>query len=141
MVKAIKNPNKVKYEIKELKSHVDKRGWLVEMLKRNELKEDIKQIYVATIKPGGVRGNHYHLKRTEWFFIATGEAEIFLEDIKTKEKIRLTFSSRKPKVITIPPKMAHAVKNSGREIVYLVSAQNTIYNPKDPDTFSQSVLE
>ena len=141
MVKLIKNIDKVKYKIKELEIHSDKRSWLVEMLKRNELREDIKQIYVATIKPRGVRGNHYHLKRTEWFFIATGETEIFLEDIKTKEKIRLTFSSKKPKVITIFPRIAHAVKNSSREIVYLVSAQNTIYNPKYPDTFPRSVLE
>lgn len=31
--------------------------------------------------------------------------------------------------------MAHAVKNIGKEIVYLVSAQNDIYNSKNPDTF------
>lgn len=140
MVKSIKNPNKIKYEIKELEIHSDKRGWLVEMLKKNEIKNEIKQIYIATIKPGSVRGNHYHLKRTEWFFIATGKAELYLEDIKTKEKIRLKISSKRPKVVTIFPKVAHAVKNSSREIAYLVSAQNTIYNPKHPDTFSQPVL-
>ena len=141
MVKSIKNINKLKYRIKELEIHTDQRGWLVEMLKRNELKEDIKQIYVATIKPGGVRGNHYHLKRTEWFFIATGEAEIFLKDIKTKEKIHFTFSSKKPKVITIFPRIVHAVKNSGKGIVYLVSAQNTVHNSKYPDTFPRSIIK
>lgn len=135
MVKSIKNTNKIKYKVKELEIHLDKRGWLVEMLKRNELKKDIKQIYVATIKPGYIRGNHYHLKRTEWFFIVGGEAEIFLEDIKTKEKIRLKISSRKPKVTTILPKVAHAIKNSGRKTIYLVSAQNNVYNPENPDTF------
>lgn len=125
----------VKYKIKELEIHSDKRGWLVEMLKRNELKEDIKQVYVATIKPGYIRGNHYHLKRIEWFLIIGGKADLYLEDLKTKKKICLKLSSKRPKVITVFPKIAHAVKNSGKETVYLVSAQNNIYHHKNPDTF------
>lgn len=141
MVKPIKNTNKIKYKVKELEVHSDKRGWLVEMLKRNELKEDIKQIYVVTIKPGCVRGNHYHLKRTEWFLIIGGRAEFYLEDLRTKEKICLKLSSKNPRVITIFPKIAHAVKNSGKKAVYLVSAQNTIYNPKNPDTFSYPLMQ
>lgn len=129
----------VKYKIKKLEIHSDKRGWLVEMLKRNEIRQDIRQIYVATIKPGYIRGNHYHLKRTEWFFITKGKANIYLEDIKTQKKICLKLSSKKPKVITIHPKIAHAVRNLGKEMVYLVSAQSDIYNPKKPDTFSWKV--
>jgi len=139
MVKSIKNKKQLKYQIKDLEVHADHRGWLVEMLKRNQIKQDIKQIYVATIKPGEIRGNHYHLKRTEWFFVAAGKAEISLEDIKTKKKIRLRVSSKKPQVVTIFPKIAHAVKNVGKETVYLISAQNTIYNPKNPDTFPKII--
>lgn len=125
----------VKYKVKELEIHSDKRGWLVEMLKRNEIRQDIRQIYVVTIKPGCIRGNHYHFKKTEWFFISKGKANIYLEDIKTQKKICLELSSKRPKVITIPPKIAHAVKNVGKETVYLVSGQNIIHNPKNPDTY------
>lgn len=121
--------------MKELEIHSDKRGWLVEMLKRNELKEDIKQIYVATIKPGQVRGNHYHLERIEWFLLIGGKAKLYLEDCKTKERTCLKLSSKKRRVITIYPGIAHAVKNIGKETVYLVGAQNNIYNPKNSDTF------
>jgi len=125
----------IKYKIKALEIHSDKRGWLVELLKKNEIKDEIKQIYIATIKSEKIRGNHYHSKRIEWFFIAAGKAKLYLEDIKTKEKICLKLSSKEPKVITIFPYIAHAVKNIGKEIVYLVSAQNDIYNSKNPDTF------
>ena len=86
MVKFMKRKSKIKYKDKELEIHSDERGWLVEMLKKNEIKEDIKQIYVATIKPGRVRGNHYHLNRTEWFLVIGEKAEIYLQDIKTKAK-------------------------------------------------------
>ena len=125
----------IRYKIKESEIHSDERGWLVEMLKRNELKEDIKQIYVATIKPGHARGNHYHLKRIEWFFIIAGNAELSLQDIETKEKFFLKLSSKESKVITIFPNTAHTVKNIGKEIVYLVSAKSDIYNLKKPDAF------
>lgn len=141
MVKSVKNKKGIKYQIKDLEVHADKRGWLVEMLKRNEIRKDIKQIYVATIKPGEIRGNHYHLKRQEWFFIAAGEAEISLEDIKTKKKIHLKVSAKKPQVVTIFPKIAHAVKNIGKEVVYLVSAQNDIYNHKKPDSVSKIICK
>lgn len=111
------------------------------MLKKNELKEEIRQIYVATVKPGFVRGNHYHLKRKEWFFIIQGKAKIFLQDLKTKKKISFHVSSKKPKLIEIPPKVAHAVKNIGKQTLYLVSAQNDIYNPKKPDTYEFLVVQ
>jgi len=129
----------IKYKTKELEVHIDERGWLAEMLKRNELKEDIKQIYVATIKPGKIRGNHYHLKRTEWFFVIGGKAELCLEDLRTKKRICLKLSSKKPKVIAIFPKIVHAVKNIGKEMVYLVSAQSDNYNPKSPDKFPYKI--
>jgi len=126
---------KIKYKIKELEIHSDNRGWLVELLKANELEKPVKQLYIASIKPGCVRGNHYHSKRMEWFFIVAGKAELSLQDIKTKEKIHFKLSPKEPKVITIFPYIAHAVKNIGKEIVYLVSAQSDIYNPRKPDAF------
>jgi len=136
MVKSLKKSG-IKYAVKELEKHSDQRGWLVEVLKRNELKEDIKQIYVATIKPG----NHYHLKRIEWFFVIGGKTELYLEDLKTKEKIYLKLSSKKPKVISIFPKTAHAVRNSSKKTIYLVSVQNTIYDFKNSDTYPYLVCK
>jgi UDP-2-acetamido-2,6-beta-L-arabino-hexul-4-ose reductase len=139
MAKSIKIKRGVKYQLKELEVHSDNRGWLAEMLKRDEIKEEIKQIYVASIKPGKIRGNHYHLKRIEWFFVAQGKADIYLEDIKTKEHICLGVSSEEPKVVTIFPGIAHAVKNTGKDASLLVSAQNNIYNFEHPDTISYKI--
>ena len=137
MVKSIKK--KIKYKIKKLEVHSDKRGWLVELLKANELEKPVKQIHIASIKPGCVRGNHYHSKRIEWFFIVAGIAKLSLQDIKSNEKICFKLSSKKPKVITIFPNISHAVKNVGKEKIYLVSAQSDIYNPKKPDAFRWEV--
>jgi len=137
MAKSIKK--KIKYKIKELEIHSDNRGWLVELLKANELEKPVKQIHITSINPGYIRGNHYHSKRMEWFFVVAGKAKLSLQDIKTKEKIHFKLSPKEPKVITIFPFIAHAVKNVGKEIVYLVSAQSDIYNPKKPDAFPYKI--
>lgn len=126
--------------IKNLIAWTDKRGWLVEMLKRNEIDEDIKQIYAATIEPGCVRGNHYHQKRVEWFFIAGGSAQICLEDIKTKAKELIDTTPEKPQRITINRNIAHAVKNISGETIYLFSAQNNIFDPQNPDTYEYQLI-
>ena len=133
MAKSMKK--KIKYKVNKLEVHVDQRGWLVELFKANQLEKPVKQLHIASIKPGHVRANHYHSKRIEWFFIVAGSAQLCLQDIKTKKKVCFKLSPKEPKVITIFPYVAHIVKNLGKETVYLVSAQSDLYNPKNPDTF------
>lgn len=131
----------LKYKITDLQTHADQRGWLVEVLQASEVDEGqtIQQIYAATIKPGHFRGGHYHEKRIEWFFVIGNNAEIILEDLKTKERKAITVSSDKPQRITIYPGVAHAVKNKGKETVYLLSAQNNIFDPADTDTYEYRI--
>ncbi len=126
---------KVSMKVRRLKVHSDERGWLVEVLRVDKIKKPIKQVYVATIKPGKERGNHYHSKKTEWFFIAEGDADIFLYDLKTKKKKIFKLSSKKPRMIVISPNVVHTVKNSGKKTAFLVSGADNIYDPKKPDTF------
>ncbi len=148
MVKLLKNPEpsrrggsygagKIKYEIKELKLHSEKRGWFIEMLKR----KDIKQISVASIKPGKVRGNHYHLNKKEWFIVIGGKAKFCLADPETNEKTCFKLSDKKPKVITVFPKIVHAVKNIDKKIIYFIEADSVVYNHKKPDAISYLICK
>jgi len=139
MAKSVKN--KIKYKIQELKIHSDRRGWFIEMLKANKTSREIKQISVASIKPGEVRGNHYHLNKTEWFLVIGGKAEYYLENLITKEKIRFKLNSKKPKVITVFPEIAHAVKNIDNKIIYFIEADSEIYNHEKPDANPYLVCE
>ena len=139
---------KIKYKINKLEVHQEERGWLVNLLRADELEKPVGQIHITSIKPGYIRGNHYHSKRMEWFFIITGKAKLCLQDTKDPstslragKSICLNLSEKGPKVITIFPGVAHAVKNVGKEMVYLVSAQSDIYNPKSPDAFRWEVIK
>jgi len=137
MVKSLKK--KIKYKIQELEIHSDQRGWFMEMHRASKINQEIKQVSVASIKPGQIRGNHYHLGKTEWFVVIGGKAEFYLEDPKTKEKIRFKLNPKKPKVVTVFPKIAHAVKNTDNKIIYFIEADNEVYNHKRPDAIPYSI--
>lgn len=140
-IKKSKMAEHLKYEIKNLNPHSDSRGWLVEMIKQDEIAENIRQVYIATIEPGSVRGNHYHKERVEWFFIVSGEAEICLEDIKTKERKVIEVSAANPQRITVFSGIAHAIENKGNQTVYLASAQNNVFDPQNPDTYDYRIVD
>lgn len=127
-------------EIKKLEVHKDERGWLVELLKTSELEKPVKQVHIASLKPGYVRGNHYHSKRIEWFFLIAGKVKVVFQDVKTKEKDSFCLSEKTPKVITFFPYVSHAIKNSGDKTAYFISGQSDLYNPGKPDVFPWKIL-
>jgi UDP-2-acetamido-2,6-beta-L-arabino-hexul-4-ose reductase len=124
----------------KVKTNTDERGWFVEMIKRNNIPKDIKQVSVASIEPGCVRGNHYHLNKMEWFTIIGGSAKFCVVDIKTNKKSCFNFSEKDHGVLTVLPGMAHAIKNIGKKIVYFIEVDSSIYDHKNPDAIPYQVF-
>lgn len=106
------------------------------MLRGEEIKFVIKQISVASIKPGKVRGNHYHLKKTEWFLAIGGKAEFYVADPKTGKKECLKLGGKDQKIINVPAGIAHAIKNIDKKTIYFVEVDSQVYNHKNPDAVS-----
>ena len=129
----------IKYKAENLEVHKDKRGWLVNLLKVDELEKPVTQLHIASMEKGAIRGNHYHSKGMEWFFIVSGRATLVLEDIRNKKRKIFNLSPKTPRVVTIYPFIAHAVKNIGKETAYLLSAQSDVFNPKKPDTLFHKI--
>jgi len=132
-------------KITKLEKIKNRNGYLVEFLKGTELEETQKkfaQIYIATILPGAVRGNHYHKSKLEWFTILNGKVRVLLEDIKTKRREDLILDSSENflKRVLINNETAHAFKNISDSTVVLVVYTNKIYDPKKPDTYDYKLL-
>jgi len=133
------------FDVVKLKKKKSKSGDLVEFLKSNELDKSNKefaQIYVATILPGKIRGNHYHKKKLEWFTIFNGRVNVVLEDIKTKERKDLVLDSSQEYLsrIFLNNKIAHVFKNISDTTVVLIAYTNKIYDANNPDTYEYKVL-
>lgn len=81
---------KINYKLDQSTRRRDERGFLVDFLKADELKDDDKQfgqIYFITFeKPGVIRGNHYHATKKEWHVVVQGKVLVTLEDVNTKTR-------------------------------------------------------
>ena len=125
--------------VTRLTKREDKRGWLIE----NEnpvLSQNIKHFFLSFSLPGAVRGQHYHQNKREWFLVLKGKAKIVFKDIKSGELIEKLVSGKKPEIIEVPPKMAHAIQNIGKEEMYLIAFVSESLNRRHPDTFAYRVI-
>jgi len=130
----------VNIQIRTPQKHSDVRGLLVEVLRRDETQRDMMHIYSVIAKLDAVRGNHFHKRKTEWFFIVKGTAKFVLEDNFSKEGKELILTGERPTVIEIGPNVSHALKNVGEDELYFIVIADEVFNPKDPDTFANAIL-
>jgi len=130
----------MKSGFKLLTKHMDDRGQLTEILRDDEIVENIKQVYFSISKPDSIRGNHYHKHKVEWFSVVEGTGKIVLESEKGKVK-EIILSGKTPSIVKINPKNSHAIQNIGAEDMYLVVVANEVFNPADTDTFYKELIK
>lgn len=51
--------------------------------------EGMRYLAMIQLKPGTVRGNHYHLKKLEWVYVVAGRVEMALRERDGGEVVRL----------------------------------------------------
>lgn len=122
-------------EARALDQKVDNRGRVLEVLRREHVPEgSFGQIYMFTGSPGSTKGNHFHTRKTEWFFVISGEGELILFDQKSQERQSITLNGTHPQVVMIPAGTAHAMRNTGETEMVVLAYITEPYDPQDPDT-------
>ena len=48
--------------------------------------EAVRYLAFIELRPGSVRGNHYHRVKEEWVYMIAGEVALIVEDIETKAR-------------------------------------------------------
>ncbi len=122
----------------KLRRYDDQRGNLIE----NTLEQimlDSRHFFVSKSKPGVVRGNHYHHRKSEWFYIIQGQAKFCVEDIATKEREEIIVHDSDDIIINLTSDKAHAFKNTGENELILLALVNEVHNQNDPDTFPYEI--
>jgi dTDP-4-dehydrorhamnose 3,5-epimerase-like enzyme len=136
----------MKYDLQQCIKHTDRRGYLVEFLRHDELDRQMLsfgQIYFVTFeRPGQVRGNHYHTRAHEWFGVAHGTLEVVLEDVRTKERAEfvLRADDKLFQRLTIGPFVAHAFRNVTPTAI-LIDYTSEQFDRDDPDRNEYILLE
>jgi len=126
-------------KIIKLTPHVDERGFLIEILRKDASHfKQFAQIYLTTCNPGVVKAWHAHKKQTDNLFLVKGSIKIGLydgrEDSPTyKETATIVISELNYQLVQIPPFIWHGFMSLGNEPSYILNIPTELYNYDEPD--------
>jgi len=126
----------MKVVIEQLMKRADKRGFVFEPI-ANELLSAQKNSHVVIIAPDAIRGNHYHLYGTETIAV---EGPAFLRFKEGNDIYDFEVPSKQVYKFVIPPKVTHAVKNTGKKDNLLIVFNTVAHSSKRPDVVSEIVM-
>ena len=129
----------MKLEVIAIDVFEDDRGELYEPVMGGDLLSgNVRNIHVITIMPGKVRGNHYHLKQTEYICMGPNVAIHTIEDGEMK---RYLFSDARRVIVRVPPQIPHAIVNEGENVECVVCYSDVVHDPDKPDMIKKVVFQ
>jgi oxalate decarboxylase/phosphoglucose isomerase-like protein (cupin superfamily) len=123
----------MKLEISELGNLGDTRGFsftlppgALDFLKR------VADLHMASILPGAVRGNHYHLRRREAIVVLPGAAwSLHWDEGEGLPAQHRKFPGKAAMLVLVSPDTSHAVRNDGTGPLWLVACSSETYDPAE----------
>lgn len=129
-------------QVKTLRAIPDERGWLMEILRRDEtdLLPRFGQVYVSATYPGVVKGWHYHKHQVDNFACVAGMVKLVLvdtrEDSPTRDVINEFFlGAQNPMLVQVPALVYHGWKCISTEPALVVNVPSEPYRHDAPDEF------
>lgn len=123
--------------IEPVSAFSDARGSVFEPVGPACLREQ-GNVHVVVSEPGTVRGNHYHPLGTE-VLVVIGPALV-----RTRQDGEVTDTHIPEGQIyrfTIPPGVAHAIKNTGTTTNVGIAFNTEIHDPQNPDMVREVILD
>lgn len=114
----------------------DRRGALVEVVRAHGAQG---QTFVSTTRPGGTRGEHFHLRKIERFVVLRGQAMIRLRRLFHDDVVTFQVDGGSPVVIDMPTMWAHDITNTGNDELITLFWTSELFDPDLPDTYPEPV--
>ncbi len=95
---------------------------------------------MASIEPGHVRGDHFHVERREMILVLPHDRWTLCWDggEGTPAQSR-GFLDASATAVLISPLSSHAVKNDGTRTMWIMAASDGAYDPDAPDAYRRVV--
>ena len=139
--------------VKTLRKHVDQRGYFIEQVKRGDLDDDGRpfigeQQFAQTSRsltyarggnpPELVKAFHWHERQWDYWDIVRGNVRTVLVDLREESPTAgqvqvLMMGEHAPRVVAIPPRVAHGFQCLDLHDVILSYYVSEPYDPADPD--------
>lgn len=124
-------------EIDRLTVHADVRGVVFEPLEADRITLQ-RNAHVVVSNPGVVRGNHYHRQGTE-IIAVMGPSRVRIRENGELRDIEVP--AEKVYRFTFPPRVPHAIRNTGDRASILVAFNTWEHDRNNPDTVPEVLIE
>lgn len=121
--------------VKPIKFYTDRRGWLAELFRHDELSPESYPVmaYISETLPGVARGPHEHRHQSDYFaFLGPGDFKLYIWDTRQDSPTfgchsQLIVGESNPVCVQIPPGVVHAYKNISNKPGIVFNAPNKLY--------------
>lgn len=128
-------------QIKEIEFDQDDRGWSLKPITDNDMKNGIiSDVHIVSMKPGAIRGNHYHVHKTEYILVIGSICRVVAIDNNTKKKEEKTIENNSKILLVISPNVTHAIENIGNEVSYLLCYSKVTEGLKSQDVVNNKII-
>ena len=101
----------------------------------------VRDMHVATILPGAVRGNHFHRERHEVIVVIYSDQwSLHWDNGPDTHPRSEIISGVGAALIEIDPLASHAIRNDGKAELYMVGLGDATFNPEIPDSYQRRVV-
>jgi dTDP-4-dehydrorhamnose 3,5-epimerase len=121
--------------VRELRKFTDKRGWLTELFRQDELEGEFFPVmaYISSTMPGTTRGPHEHVDQADLFcFMGPSNFKLRLWDNRPDSStlgnmMTLIVGADDPKAVLVPKGVVHAYRNVGGVEGVVINCPNRLY--------------
>lgn len=114
----------------------DRRGDLFETVRAHG---GTGMAFISTTMPGQKRGEHYHLRKVERFFVVKGEAEIKLRRLLHDEVVVFRLGGDRPAFVDMPTLWVHNIRNVGDTELVTMFWADQLLDPENPDQYPETI--
>lgn len=101
----------------------------------------VRDVHIAAIRSGHVRGNHYHEKKTELITVIYVDEWSFHWDTGPGTSVNSRrFTGSGGVSIAVPLLWSHAVKNDGAKDLWLFNMTDISFDPAQPESTLDAVV-
>ncbi len=121
--------------VRELRKFFDKRGWLTELFRKDELDEQFlpAMAYISSTNPGVTRGPHEHWDQADFFcFIGPSNFKLRVWDNRKDSEtfgsmMTMVVGADNPASVLIPAGVVHGYQNVGDIDGIVINCPNRLY--------------
>lgn len=121
--------------VRSLRKFHDKRGWLSELFRHDELTAEFYPVmsYISSTNPGVTRGPHEHVDQADLFcFIGPSNFKLRMWDNRAdsptyRHVMTVVAGEDNPQAVIVPKGVVHAYQNVGEKDGIVINCPNRLY--------------